>query len=60
MSAMTIGDYALIMEAEKAHYTEWSKVDQMIDRAISDEAKKRLRSIRNYLYHREEFACGNL
>lgn len=58
--AMTVGDYALIIEAEKAHYTEWNKVDQMIDKAISDEAKERLRSIRNYLYHREEFACGNL
>lgn len=58
--AMTVGDYALIMEAEKMHYTDWDLVDKMIDKAESDEAKEKLRGIRNYLYHREEFACGNL
>ena len=58
--AMTEGDYALIMQAEKAHYTDWDIVDDMIDKAVSDEAKEKLRGIRNYLHHKEEFANGNL
>lgn len=58
--AITVGDYALIMQAEKMHYRDWCKVDELIDKAVSQEAKEKLKSIRNYLYHREECACGNL
>ena len=59
-NSMTVGDYALIMEAEKVHYTDWDKVDEMIDRAKSKEAKEILRGIRNRLNHLEEFRNGNL
>lgn len=59
-NSMTVGDYALIMEAEKVHYTDWDKVDEMIDRAKSKEAKEILRGIRNRLNHLEEFRNDNL
>ena len=59
-NSMTVGDYALIMEAEKVHYTDWDKVDEMIDRAKSKEAKEILRGIRNTLNHLEEFRNDNL
>lgn len=59
-NSMTVGDYALIMEAEKVHYTDWDKVDEMIDRAKSKEAKEILRGIRNRLNHMEEFRNDNL
>jgi hypothetical protein len=58
--SITVGDYALIMEAEKVHYTDWDKVDEMIDRAKSKEAKEILRGIRNRLNHLEEFRNDNL
>ena len=48
------------MEAEKVHYTDWDKVDEMIDRAKSKEAKEILRGIRNRLNHLEEFRNDNL
>lgn len=57
---MTVADQHLINIAETKHWSEWSEVDAMIDKAQSQEAKKRLREIRSYLYHREEAACGNL
>jgi hypothetical protein len=58
--AMTVADQELINKAEKLHWTEGDIADGFIDLAQSDEAKKILRGIRNYLYHKEEFACGNL
>ena len=58
--AMTVADQELINKAEKLHWTEGDIADGLIDLAQSDEAKKILRGIRNYLYHKEEFACGNL
>lgn len=58
--AMTVADQELINKAEKMHYTDWDIVDGFIDLAQSDEAKKILRGIRNYLYHKEEAMCGNL
>ena len=60
MSAITIADQSLINKAEKCHYRDWDIVDGFIDLAQSQEAKKILRDIRNYLQHKEEFACGNL
>ena len=58
--AMTVGDYALIMEAEKCRWDESDKVYAMINKAVSQEAKKRLREIHSYMHHREEAMCGNL
>lgn len=60
MSTMTIGDYALIMEAENARWDESDKVYAMINKAVSQEAKKRLREIHSEMHHREEAMCGNL
>lgn len=57
---MTVADQQLINKAEKAHWSEWGMVDDMINLAKSDEAKKILREIRNHLHHKEEFANGNL
>lgn len=58
--AMTVGDYALIMEAEKCRWDESDKVYAMINKAVSQEAKKRLREIHSYMHHREEAMDGNL
>lgn len=57
---MTVADQYLINQAEKVHYTDWDKVDEMIDRAKSKEAKEILRGIRNRLNHLEEFRNDNL
>ena len=59
-TSMTVADQDLINKAEKLHWSEGDIADGFIDLAVSQEAKRILRGIRNHLYHREEAACGNI
>ena len=54
---MSEKDKALIDRAWKISCFNWSEIDNLIEQAESPEAKERLRVIRNYKYHLEEFKC---
>ena len=55
---MSEKDKKLIADAEKLHYSDWYKIDAMMEQADSEEAKERLRIIRSSKYHEEEYYCG--
>lgn len=57
---MTQRDKDLIERAWSVHFTEWFLIDELIDQAESEEARERLRTIRSFKYHREEFSAGCL
>lgn len=57
---MTQRDKDLIERAWSVHFTEWFLIDELINQAESEEAKERLRTIRSFKYHREEFSAGCL
>lgn len=55
---MSEKDKKLIADAEKLHYSDWYKIDDMMEQADSEEAKERLKIIRSSKYHEEEYCCG--
>lgn len=57
---MSDHDKKLIEEAWALHYVDWYYIDDMIERAESQEAKDRLKSIRSNKYHTEEYHAGCL
>lgn len=54
---MTNKDWELIEKAKNLHYSEYQKINALIDKADSDNAKEWMQSIRNINYHKEEFTC---
>lgn len=50
---MTEKDYELIKKAWSIRFIDWSLIDNFIYEAATNEAKERLRVIRNYKYHLE-------
>lgn len=58
---MTVNDEKLIRKASLIHWSVWSEIDELIAKADSDEAKKKLKSIQVSKYRREEYySCGYL
>lgn len=55
---MSEKDKILINQAWKISCFNWSEIDNLIEQAESPEAKEKLRVIRNYKYHLEEYKCG--
>lgn len=51
---MTENDKELIRQAEKTNSADWDYVCYLEEQAESDEAKKRLETIRIILYHLDE------
>jgi len=47
-------DQNLIDQARKTHYIDHYLVDQMAEKAESEEAKEELERIARYYYHKEE------
>lgn len=57
---MTKYDQNLIEKASQIHFTEWDLIDELINKAESDNTRNRLKSIQRQKYHREELSCGCL
>lgn len=57
---MTEKDKKLISEARKVPCSEWWKVDDMREKADSDEAREALHVIASSKYHKDEFFAGTL
>lgn len=57
-SELTPNDRQLIETAQDLSYLDWDQVDNLIERADTNECRERLRRIRSELYHREEAMCG--
>lgn len=55
---MSEKDKSLIDRAWKISCYNHYEIDNLIEQAESAEAKERLRTIRNYKYHLEEYKCG--
>ena len=56
---MTEKDLQLIEQASK--YTDgsdWNRIDELINQAESDQARKILKERRSFLYHKEEGFAG--
>jgi UTP-glucose-1-phosphate uridylyltransferase len=51
---MSQHDLDLISQANKVHFIDSYLVDNMVDKAESEEAKEELKRIARYLYHKEE------
>lgn len=51
-------DNMLIKRAWEISCYNWSEIDSFIDQAESQEAKEKLRVIRNIKYHTEEYISG--
>lgn len=57
---MSEKDKQLIAKANSLNCIDWSLIDGLIEQAETEEAKEKLRTIRNYKYHLEEFKAGIL
>lgn len=57
---MSEKDKKLIAKANSLNCIDWSMIDGFIEQAETEEAKERLRTIRNYKYHLEEYKAGIL
>lgn len=57
---MSDKDRILIEKAWNTHCSDWNSISSLINQAESKEAKERLRVIRNYKYHMDEYECGLL
>ena len=57
-SELTPNDRQLIEAAQDLLCNEWDQVDDLIERADTNECREYLRRIRSELYHREEAMCG--
>nr|DAW19187.1 MAG TPA: hypothetical protein [Caudoviricetes sp.] len=57
---MNKNDQNLIDKARRIHFTEWVLIDGLIDKAESEKARNRLKSIQLQKYHREELSCDCL
>lgn len=55
---MSEKDKQLIAKANSLNCIDWSMIDGFIEQAETEEAKEKLRTIRNYKYHLEEYKCG--
>ena len=53
-------DKELIQIAEATRYTRWYEIESLIEKAESEETKRRLKSIMVSLYHKEEASEGLL
>ena len=51
---MTQNDIRLIEEARKVPYTMWENIDELIERAETEDTKRQLNLIQSMKYHREE------
>lgn len=50
----------LIAKANSLNCIDWSLIDGLIEQAETEEAKERLKTIRSYKYHLEEYKAGIL
>ena len=55
---MSEKDKQLIAKANSLNCIDWSLIEGLIEQAETEEAKERLRTIRNDKYHLEEYKCG--
>lgn len=53
-------DQNLIDKARRIHFTDWDLIDELIDKAESNNTRNRLKSIQRQKYHREELSCDCL
>lgn len=51
---MTENDIRLIEDSKKIPYTMWWKIDELIEKADTDAARKQLDLIQSIKYHKEE------
>ena len=55
---MSENDTRLIDEAWSINCIDWPQIDGMIEKAESEEAKERLRTIQKHKYHLEEYEAN--
>ena len=57
---MTDNDKELIKKAHEIDYIRWWEVDELIEKADTEEAKNKLKFIRSFKYHQEEAIAGTI
>ena len=57
---MTDNDKELIKKAHEIDCIRWWEVDELIEKADTEEAKNKLKFIRSFKYHQEEAFAGTI